>query len=43
MKLQEMLDDERIAGWIQKWERVKIERVAALKALGVVPPVSGDD
>ena len=30
-KLQEMLDDERIAGWIQKWERVKIERVAALR------------
>ena len=30
-KLQEMLDDERIAGWIQKWERVKIETVAALR------------
>lgn len=30
-KLQELLDDERIAGWIQKWERVKIERVAALR------------
>lgn len=30
-QLAEMLADERIAAWIQRWEQIKADRVAALR------------